>query len=295
MSFRSMKLRLQGFVPELSAVQLGLRINHSYMHLLDLHPWSFLKSEYIVATNVPYTTGTIDVNNASTSVVGFGTVWTGMENRFIRVGTDSAYYKIATIVGIGMLLTLEQAYEGTTTTGASYSIFQPYYNYPTDCKNIINIRYQHKLPERTKQFLDALDPDRRSTGQPTFWAHYDDDTFEVWPVPSAAYALRVHYNRKISELTAEADVAELSESLLISHAVLACYRQLAARPEGQHYAGLIQPAIRDFSEFWSAAIEEDMRKLSLPTVVRTPGLYEFPQDNESLYSHDYLDPRGGYR
>ena len=295
MSFRSMKLKLQGFVPELSAVQLGVRINHSYLHLLDLHPWSFLKAEYLFATVAPYTTGTIDVTLDSTTVAGTGTVWVaGMANRFLRTSTNTPIYKISSVDTVAQELTLEQAYTDTTATDQAYSIFQHQYDYPDDCKDIINIRYQHKLPMRTKQFIDSMDPDRRSVGQPNYWIPLANDTFELWPVPNQVYTIRVYYNRSIAELTSESSTAEISENLIISHAILACYRQLASRPEGQNYVNLIPAALRDFQEFWSAALEEDLRKLSLPTVVRTPDRYEFPQDNDYWLSHDPLDPRGGF-
>jgi len=288
-----MKLRLQGFVPELSAIQTGLRINHSYLHLLDLHPWSFLKAEYLFATVAPYTTGTIDVTLDSTTVTGTSTVWvSGMADRFLRTSTNTPFYKISSVNTVAQTLTLEQAYTDTTATDQAYTIFQHQFDYPTDCKNIINVRYQHKLPQRTKQFIDSIDPDRRSTGQPNFWIPLADSTFELWPVPNQVYTMRIHYNRSISELSTESATAELSENLIIAHAILACYRQLASRPEGQGYLNLIPSALRDFQEFWTTAVEEDMRKLSLPTRVRTPDLYDFPQDNDYWLSHDPMDPRG---
>lgn len=95
MSYRSLKLELGTFVPELNAIHCGLRLNRSYQHLLDAHPWSFLNIEALVKMVGPYTTGTVAVTINLTTVTGTSTVWTSaMKDRFFRVSDNEPYYKI---------------------------------------------------------------------------------------------------------------------------------------------------------------------------------------------------------
>lgn len=291
MSFRTMKVELMSYVPELNAVQVGLRLNRSYQHLLDLHPWSFLKAEALIKLVAPYTTGTIDVTYNSNAVTGHSTVWVaGMVGRWLRSSTNFVIYKIATVTP-NTALTLETTYGEPTALVQGYSIFQHQYAKPADCKNVLGVRYDYNLPRQTKSYLDTLDPDRESTGQPNYWLDIDNSTFEVWPVPDQNYTLRMWYNKSVSDMSADTDTSLITERAVLAHARMAAYLQLASDAErGAHYLQLMQAAQAEYTDIWTAAIEEDMRKLSLPTRVLDEGV-DFPQSNEYWLSHDVLDPR----
>lgn len=296
MSFRSMKLTLQGFVPELSAIQLGLRLNNSYQHLLDLNPWSFIKKEYMLSTVAPYTTGTVSITSGTDTVTGVGTVWTAdMVGRFFRVFDAFTFHKIASVDVGAQTLTLDQDYGYSDVTTQPYTIFQNLYSYPADCKNLIGIRYDANLCERTKQWIDTLEPDLNSTGQPDFWYKYDDTTIGLWPVPDAVYMLRLYYNRLLPDLAAETDVPEIPERVILAHAILTAYQQLGTTENGaKRYLPMMPEARQNFNDAWSSALEEDMRKLSLPTKVIEDGI-DFPQSNDYWMRHDPTDPRGSWR
>ncbi len=69
-----------------------------------------------------YTDGTIAVTNDSATVTGTGTTFTkAMEGRWIKLDDEKEWYRIETFVS-ATELTLKDKYQGTTTTGASYTI-----------------------------------------------------------------------------------------------------------------------------------------------------------------------------
>lgn len=285
MSFRSMKFELQSYVPELNAIQAGVRLNRAYQVLLDRHQWSFLKREALINTLAPYNHGTVQVVQGSTTVTGVGTAWTAaMAGRFIKVGSDSQSYVIQSVNIVAQTLILELAYSEPNST-QGYSIYQRFYAKPTDCKHIVNVRRQMVLVERPKEWFDGFDPDRTSTGEPVYWANYDDAQIEIYPPSDQAYTVRVGYIRTIADMAAEADTSLLPENLVITFALLVAYRQAAAKAEGKQYAALIPMAKQDFMEAWQPAYEADLSKQSLPTQVQEAGV-DLPVSSDFWLSHD---------
>lgn len=297
MSFRTMKLELAGFAPELTPPQLGLRINRSYQTLIEAHAWSFLNIEGLVKLTAPLRTGTVDVTYNSLSVVGTGTGWTSaVANQYFRSSSNFAFYKISSIVVATQTLTLEATYGEPDATDQGYTIFKHIYTKPTDCKNIRGLRYDYNMPWMTKMSIDTLDPERFSTGQPVYWDNVSDTQYEVWPVPDQNYTLRMWYRKTTADLSAETDTPLISERLILSHAKLEAYQQLAGTEAGAaRYLPLWQAAVKDdgpngFRSLWAMALEEDARKLDLPTTVRVEG-WDIPQSNDYWMKHDATDPR----
>lgn len=278
------------FVPELNAVQAGVRLNRAYQHLLASHRWGFLRREALVNTVGLYTTGTVQVTNGSTAVTGVGTAWTtGMAGRWLRCSTQSEFYEIQQVTAANAL-TLTQPYAGASGT-YPYTIFQMVYAKPTDCASIVGIRRSLNMMQRTTEWINTIDPERVSTGEPLYWANRTDETFEVWPVPEQVYVLRVFYMRQVPDLSAETDVPLVPERLVLSMALVTAYRQLASDPErGAHYLNLAQWAFAEMQELMRAAVEEDMQKLSLPTQTLADGL-DVPLSNDFWMRHDVTDPR----
>lgn len=292
MSFRTLKLELMSFVPELNAIQAGLRINRSIQHLLEAHPWSFLKDEAFIHTVAPYTTGTVAVNDASDTVTGTLTVWTtAMEGRYIRFSTQIPISVIENVDVPTQVITLSDIYSGADLTASAYSIFQHRYAKPTSCRDIISVRYDASLPEKTQEYLNTLDPNRESTGQPVYWSNVDNDTVEIWPVPDAQYMIVVRFNKSVADLSAEADTTVIPERLVLAHARLAAYMQVSASANGERYAKMYAVAKDEFTGIFQTAVEEDMRKMTLPRQVLQDGV-DVPVSNEFWYTHDVLDPRG---
>lgn len=78
-----------------------------------------------------YSTGTVSVNNGSTTITGSGTSWTpttnsGLESRWIQISEtkgDNLWYQVAS-VNSATQITLYQAYQGITVSGGSYTLGQ---------------------------------------------------------------------------------------------------------------------------------------------------------------------------
>lgn len=298
MSYRTLKLELQSFVPELNAVQAGIRLNRSYQHILALHPWSFLRTEALVKLLAPYKTGTVTTTYNSATVSGASTVWTAaMIGRFFRSSTNTPFYRISDVDAVAQTLTLESVYGETGAAGAAYTIFKTQYAKPTDCNIIRGIRFDYNLPETTKTYIDTMEPDRSSTGQPCYWFNLDNASFEVWPAPDQNYTLRLYYYKTVSDLSAETDTTLMNERIVLAHARMSAYLQLASDAErGQYYLQLATAAKAEFDDLWLTVMEDDMRKLSLPTRVLDESSGEgFPVSNDWAMRHDTGDPRGPWR
>lgn len=91
------------------------------------------EARYVDLTTADYTTGTVSVTNASTTVTGSGTSWTSsMAGRFIKFtpsdtaanNGDGLWYEIASVES-GTSLTLVKEYGGATASGSvAYTIGQ---------------------------------------------------------------------------------------------------------------------------------------------------------------------------
>lgn len=92
----------------------------------------YLMTDGSITTVAPYSTGTASITNGSSSVTGTTTVWTAaMVGRKVRFGSDTAWYRIATRTS-NTAITLENVYQGTTNTTATYEIYKDEYKLPTD-------------------------------------------------------------------------------------------------------------------------------------------------------------------
>ena len=267
--FRTAKLELQTFCPELNPLQCGMRLNRSYQRLLDMMEWSFLKKEALITTIPIYSTGTVTSTTGSPTVTGAGTAFTAaMIGRFIKISDQPESYKITNVVG--QTLTLE-ANVGLGAAAAGYIIYQIYYPKPADCRFITDVRRQLSLSKKTHDWLDGFDPDRDGTGEPIFYADFSDTIIELYPPSDQAYTVRLSYKITVPDMAAETDVPVLQESLIITHAAMQAYRQLVAGADdanrGAKYLKLYSLAKDEFAEAWKAAFEADLKKQSLPTSV----------------------------
>lgn len=109
-----------------SAIRRGQEIFTNY------GDWSFLEQQtdtvYIVL-QTPYTTGSITCTQDSKTITGSGTTFTrDMEGSFIQL-TNQETYEIRTFVS-ATSLTLAYPFQGTTASGAGYSIYKRFYPLP---------------------------------------------------------------------------------------------------------------------------------------------------------------------
>jgi hypothetical protein len=101
-------------------------INTSIWRIAREARWRSLRRETTFNTVGPYSTGSgaASVTNGSASVTVTGATFLTDDvqiGRYISFSTSNTYFKIATITG-ETTLTLDQVYDGTTSTTATYSI-----------------------------------------------------------------------------------------------------------------------------------------------------------------------------
>jgi hypothetical protein len=300
MSYRSMKLELMSFIPEINAVQAGIRLNRSYQHLLALHPWSFIKAESLTKLVGQYTTGTATATLGSDTVTGIGTAWDAtFVGRFLKIASSVVSYEIIAFTA-PQTLTLESDFNEASVVSHAYVIYKHRYDKPSDCADIKSIRYDLNLPQVSKVYIDSMDPNRESSGQPNYWMNFTDSVWEVWPVPDTDYTVRLWYNRSIPNMSAETDSPIIPDSVILAHAKQEACLYLATTPGidanvAKHYLSVYTMMTQDagptsFRALWQSAMEEDTRKLSLPKTVIAVGP-DYPDNNDYLMRHDVGDPR----
>jgi len=82
----------------------------------------FMKKKVKNIGQADYTTGTITATNGSATITGSGTTFTsGMVGRFLKVDDDGEWYEIDSFSSTTSI-TLKTKYQGTTVSGASYTI-----------------------------------------------------------------------------------------------------------------------------------------------------------------------------
>lgn len=189
-------------------------VNNRYEELANHYPWRWLyEIDYPQQTTAIYTTGTISVTKGSTTVVGTGTTFTAaMTGRKIKVGSFEEEY-IVTYVS-ALQLTLNAAYNGTTNTEATYTLFENEFTMPSNCEEIISIRQYRQARQLEKITIRQLrmhNPSSLSFNQdPDYWCPLElssDAEYQIQlaPVPYRQILLSIDYKKKITLLSADGD------------------------------------------------------------------------------------------
>lgn len=116
-------------IPRMDIMQA---LNTAHLEIHGAYDWPWTYKETNVALNASYSTGTVSVNIASSTVTGVGTAWdSSWTNRRIRLDNNQDWPILS--VQNGTQLTLEQGYRGAANlSGASYVIYQDVFTMPSD-------------------------------------------------------------------------------------------------------------------------------------------------------------------
>lgn len=142
--------QLQTYVESISNVKdqatliramLNVALERVYQH----HDWPYYLDfkNGVLKTVATYSTGTIDVTNASASITSASTAFTSdMVGRKIRVQGDKPYYRITAVnaaTGAGAL-TIDNPFQGDTATLQSYEIFKDEFRLNADVDKYKSLR-----------------------------------------------------------------------------------------------------------------------------------------------------------
>jgi len=207
-------------------------INDRYMEIMRHYEWSLLKEvDTILQLVAIYDTGTIAVTEGSANITGTGTTWTaGMTGRRIRPVEREEWYTFTYISPTSG--TLDRVYDGDTDAAASYKIFKSIYALASDVGTIDSLRDINSgapLEKKSRDFLDSIDPSRRTYGTELFYfAQYEDASgiqqIELWPIPEEAEGLPYSYKPTVARLSSTS--ATFVEWLSIECLVAGCEASL---------------------------------------------------------------------
>jgi hypothetical protein len=242
-----MQLQIVTAIPELNPLVVQTQINLVYQRLLREYKWNFLKTHDFLSTFAPYSTGTVTVSNGSTAVAGAGTAFTtagvavGDYVRFGAAGVEKNFYEILTVTD-NTNLVLSDAYVGSLTSGAAYSIFRTIYNLATDFSEFISIGHESPIHEVSSTYLNFDDPLRETSGKPTRYVMRGQTAggvkkVEFYPNPAGKYLIYYDYMKTVSDMSADTDSSVIRDDVLLYASYVECYT--VALPRNPAYAVLV--------------------------------------------------------
>lgn len=200
---------------------VGRYLNLAGRELWCARLWDEKKKEVILLTVAPYTTGTVTITNASTTLTGSGTTFTSaMVGRKFCLATGGPFYRISAYVSATQL-TLARAYQETTASGSGFTIYQDEYDVATDLDVItsVNLNYTRdrgQLRSVTESELDTSSYATSAVTAPQAFAPTVETTagtyrIRIWPIPDQVYAMRVLYLKGWTDI-ATTDVSGLGSN-----------------------------------------------------------------------------------
>ncbi len=226
MSLATMRNNILRFCP-LHPDVISSTIQDSYRQLGMLE-WNRLNVTRTIHTFAPYSTGTVTITSAGV-VTGIAATFTAaMVGREMRVGLyQDSFFEIAMVTPPSTLTLLDWT-GATISVACAFTIFPLIYSVNVSMKVIFEVAYQTSLTKKSQDFFNRRDPQRSSTGSPTWWAYAGYNVggyslIEVYPVADQVYPLRV-YGKVNTSVLGDSDTPLLSEDLIENHALLACYR-----------------------------------------------------------------------
>ena len=150
-------------------------VNRSVQHALErvyqFHDFPYyIQDKGVIETVATYETGTVNVTNGSTALTFSGsTLTSGMAGRKIRFSGGIPYYRILSVdTGAGTAV-LENNYQGTSDTVATFTIYKDEYRLASDVdkyKTLRQLQNSVVLSDTTPTNFDELYPMPNSYSDP---------------------------------------------------------------------------------------------------------------------------------
>lgn len=189
-SFDSIWREVRLYCPSVPMELVQRWVRDRFRHIQEWKPWSWSVAESQFDMPDAYSTGSVTLTNGSTTVVGAGTAWTSsMVNRQFKA--KNFMWTISSVDTVAQTLVLDRTYPLATDSAVNYLILQAYVTVPDDFHAFFTVkdpannwRLWYNFSSRE---LDAIDPARASTGNPTILASYTEDPltknarYELWP------------------------------------------------------------------------------------------------------------------
>ena len=185
--------------------------------------FEWLYKRVYVQTIVDKTAGTVAITNGATAVTGTGTSFAAIDVRsFIQFENDTNWYEV-TARSSTTAITIGNAFQGATLTAGTYTLRTVYYDLPTDCFKVFDVRQSNtplKLTQLGLWTTDLYRPDINTTGNPTGYYLFRNSPdvaataskqrqIAFYPAPDDEYNIEVRYFLEQTDLSADTDIPYL--------------------------------------------------------------------------------------
>lgn len=276
-------------------------LNKCQLEELESYQWSFLLTDIVINSVVPYQTGTITVTQGSTTATGVGTNFTSsMAGWFLWVGPTLTTPVLVSAVVSATQLTLSTPWGGLTQTNAGYSL-QPLYYSVSPLIDVYSVRQIADLEMISQSELNQRDPSRIATGgSPSLnWAPapFNNPTsngayqIELWPRPSSALPYVVSGKQGNLTMIAPTDLPVIPSQVLEAKAMMYLCRATFANNGNPKWLQLAEAYRADYlTELEKAQTADKERSVTkgLP-IIRTYQTSR-PFDASIDENHDFAGP-----
>lgn len=286
----------------------GSLLNKCQREEVESYEWSFLFTNIIINSTVPYSTGLATALQGSTSISFTGgtiPAWLYTNSWFIRLGATQTT-PVALASSLHPTLTLTSPWGANDAISQPFSLFQLYYDV-SPLIEVYNVRQIDLLEQSSRGFLNLIDPSRSSTGgNPSLrWAQgpwggsilvtspqsitaINNYQIELWPSTSAALPYIVEGKMGPIDMIADTDQPQIPSQVLESKAMMYAARSVFASNGNQKWLQLAQTYEADYNRELDAARTADRKRVVTLGRTnygggRTPGV-------DYLYNHDISGP-----
>lgn len=317
-TYRQLYSELVGYVPKLPVQLAQTLADQAWKDIRDSRFWSFLIGQTMLEAPAMIDAGYASVTQYSTSVTLDATASaavTGLSNPLLTLRqfrqSGGTIYNITAAdftVPAAVVLTLDQPFQSTTTTTASYQIYRCYYTPPdSDFKRWESIidptnAYQFVDVNWTRKEIDRYDPQRSSQGLPYYMASYKLITvgtdnyvpaFEMWPHPVYQIGYPAVYQKAGADFSGDSDTLppQISRETAAYRARYLAYEWAEANkgrhPElqGTNWLALRSSVDRDYQDSLKTDQKNDEETFLQNWVTLNYGGPPWPIDSAWMQSH----------
>jgi len=213
----------------IDAREAKMCLNRRWQKILNAWSWSFVKTDGVLTTQAPKTTGTLSVTEGGFFVVGTDTSFVAADvgATVITGGQSYEVLEVSILAPTQQLLRIDPPYVGVSAPTASYQLCHRTYALSADVVEILSMTGRDRAYEEiTQEDLDVRDSKRTYSGQPYAYVRRDMVNgiyhIELWPVPDAQYVLR-YTGLMRTVLTQRGQfIPDIAEVLLMAAEEMAC-------------------------------------------------------------------------
>ncbi len=179
-------------------------LNWAAREVWNGHSWPERMVEAFVATVAPYETGTVTLTSGSATITGSGTTFTSdMVGRRFAISTIAPWYRILTYSS-ATSIALDRVYTEANAAGQAFTIYADELALSTSIESIVDVSVMTSSGTHGRlELLEQRQLDDGATvpvsrGKPLYWTAVaplstatSTRRIRVWPVPDAAYNVRV--------------------------------------------------------------------------------------------------------